>query len=141
MIGIDPGKQGAIAWTSDDGTYNVCRMPLDTTQMAKTAQQLYDDGHRTVYLEFVHSMPGNAARAMFTFGEGYGKIKQAFEPLFDVKYVRPQIWQDALCIPRFKEKALRKAMLKHVAEQLFPDIRVTLWNCDALLILDYGVSK
>jgi hypothetical protein len=53
----------------------------------------------------------------------------------------PKRWQEALKLRR-KEKGEKKTdwknYIKSVAQQLFPDVKVTLWNADALMMAEYA---
>lgn len=52
----------------------------------------------------------------------------------------PKRWQQGLGIePRIREETdtVWKNRLKAVAQGLFPDVKVTLWNADAILIAEY----
>lgn len=120
------------------------------------------------YVEEVGGYIGGAGApgsAMFNFGEGYGVI-QGILTVLRIPYtlVRPQRWQKELGLGN-KEKvraekicggiitteerkrvaALKSAAkkewknkLKARAEREYPHLKVTLANCDALLILSYG---
>ncbi|MDD5026828.1 MAG: hypothetical protein PHH13_05690 [Candidatus Peribacteraceae bacterium] len=146
-IGIDPGCNGGIAvitTPSNEGqavmveTYN---MPETEKDIADLFLKLSHGVWIFALIEKVGSMPGNAARAMFTFGRGYGALRMAMicrEISFDE--VPPQTWQKAIGVPPRKKtetKTQHKNKLKAKAQQLYPNVRVTLANADAILIADY----
>ena len=126
IIAIDPGKNGAIAVRTDND--------VTVTKMPETPKDLYDYLHECVvlssrdkvpivaYLEQVSAMPNNGAKSMFTFGNGFGHIQMALIAL-GVRTI---------------EKAEHKRRLKEKAQRLFPDIKVTAVNQDALLISEYA---
>lgn len=49
-------------------------------------------------------------------------------------------WQNALKLRTGKkeEKSERKRRYKEVASQLYPELKATLWNSDATLIMHFG---
>ena len=139
FIGIDPGKNGGIGFIYNELAY--CkRCPATVSEMAeeiKTCIDLAPDIQKTAVIELVHSMPKQGVKSVFTFGEGYGKwlgILAAHK----IPYIQvtPQKWM------RFygnlpKEKKDRKNQLKHLAQQRFPEIKITLATADAILLANY----
>ena len=87
--------------------------------------------------------PGQPGSAMFKFGRNLGVIQGIAAALrFRVEMVRPQKWQTALGLgnSRGMTKTEWKNKLKAKAQQLYPNIPVTLQTADALLILEYGAK-
>lgn len=154
-IGIDPGANGAVAWT--DGKA-VTALPL----RGKTLKELSDELHRltlrvTLYscergferkaeavLEKVGGyISGSKAMgsAMFNFGKGVGRL-EALLTVSGIPYreITPAVWQKRLGIDRRgkdETKVAFKNRLRDTAAALFPGIRVTLATADALLIMEY----
>ena len=54
--------------------------------------------------------------------------------------ITPQVWQKSYQ-PLHKIKKDRKKELKKLATDMFPKLKVTYLNCDALLIAAYGMSN
>ena len=52
--------------------------------------------------------------------------------------VRPQTWQKGLSGMASLKGPARKRALRDEAARRFPGVRVTLDNCDALLLCEYG---
>lgn len=138
FVGIDCGKNGGIIILNKDGGV------LENVKMPPTMKELLDflckyGGRETIcYLEKVHARPGDGAASMFKFGQGFGWLQMALLAA-KVKTVEvlPNTWMRGLGIKSKKKdetKTAYKNRLKFVAEQLFPEQRVTLWNADALLI-------
>jgi hypothetical protein len=48
-------------------------------------------------------------------------------------------WQSGLRV-KGEEKADRKRRFKTIAASRHPEIPITLWNADALLIMDFGIQ-
>ena len=87
-----------------------------------------------VYIERVWAFPTDARSNAFNFGVNYGKwLGVISSSNIKPTLVTPKKWQDSYQ-PLSKEKKKRKKELKEIAEEMFPDIRVTPYNCDALLI-------
>lgn len=80
--------------------------------------------------------PGSA---MFKFGRNYGNCEAIAQCLsYRLQLITPQKWQKAVGInPIPKEKPSdHKNRLKALAQRLFPETKVTLKNCDALLMTE-----
>lgn len=89
-IGIDPGKDGALAWACDDGEIHAVPFDPDAYKNALRAVS----GSAIVCLEHVTAMPGQGVTSMFTFGENFGWLKGLLEAN-EIPYelVRPQKWK------------------------------------------------
>ena len=88
-------------------------------------------------------MPGQGGMAMFNFGKGFGHLEMALLGMgVPTVEVTPQKWQKSFQLGNSKScssKTEWKNKLKAKAQQLFPNIKVTLWSADALLLYHYGV--
>lgn len=140
-IGIDPGQSGGIAILSNKN--EVIKMP-------STEKDIWEwfDFHKNncfAIIEKVHSMPGQGVASTFKFGKGYGGLRMALIAAgipFDE--VTPRMWQKSLGITskaKTESKTEFKNRLKAKAQQLFPQIKMTLSICDALLIAEYNRRK
>lgn len=138
IISIDPGASGGLAFVTDD----YCRAfkcPKTTREMFTIynhcMSSCYIDGYNpVVVIEKVWAFPTDARSNAFNFGVNYGKwLGVISSSNIKPTLVTPKKWQDSYQ-PLSKEKKKRKKELKEIAEEMFPDIRVTLYNCDALLI-------
>lgn len=138
FIGIDPGVSGAITALNENGkVVALAKMPQTMGELLSFLQQ-FTDNNTTCYLEKVHARPGDGAASMFKFGQGFGWLQMALlAAKIKTIEVLPNTWMRGLGIKSKKKdetKTAYKNRLKFVAEQLFPEQRVTLWNADALLI-------
>lgn len=71
----------------------------------------------------------------------YEQLKATIE-ITNVPYimVHPMTWQSKLAIrQKGEEKPQRKKRYALLAGQWYPNIKTTLWNADALLIMRFGV--
>lgn len=137
--GIDPGKTGAYAIVSDDGTtYEAFDWPGDEVSAANEIQEIVSNFDiRHCILESVHSMPKQGISSTFAFGTNFGiwrGILAANSIPFSL--VRPQQWQKGL-ISKNDGKDTKERSLT-VARRLFPDAELHLkkhnGRADALLM-------
>lgn len=76
------------------------------------------------------------AKATWTFAENWGRLQQClidFKIPFDT--ILPRDWQKIVGVHGTRDKSNHKRNLKAKAQQLFPNIKVTLNTADALLLL------
>ena len=134
IVGIDPGQSGGIAIINGDNIY--------AHKMPETERDIYDlfgdysfYADVVVFLESVHSMPGQGVSSSFKFGRGYGFLRGIITALmFPLHDVSPQKWQKALgCL-----SGGNKNITKQKAQQLFPQLKITHSIADAILIAEYG---
>lgn len=111
-IGIDPGKDGALAVLSDGGEVRV--IPFDPEEYRNVLGAVY--GPSRACLEHVGAMPGQGVTSMFSFGENFGYIKGLLEA-FGISYelVRPQRWKKEFGISE-KNQSIE------VCKRLFPGV-------------------
>ena len=135
VIGIDPGISGGIAFIGNE---------VIAYKMPETERDVFDllDGifegcgeAPTVFLEKVHTMKGQGIASSGKFMQGYGFLRGILialkYPLHDVSPIK---WQRTLgCLTKGD-----KNVTKQMAQQLFPQIKVTHSIADALLIAYFG---
>ena len=138
-IGIDPGKSGGLAFIYNDKCIAM-KCPSTVSGMAEELEvcnKIAPDIQKFAIIEAVHSMPSQGVRSVFTFGQNYGQWLGVLAAS-KISYVQvtPQKWMRHYgSLP--KEKKERKHKLKHLAEQRYPDIKVTLATSDAILLANY----
>ena len=142
IIGIDVGKNGAIAWSSLGKTC-VEKMPDTIKDLWDLIESISNDAHGNLelphcYLEQVASSPQMGVVSAFSFGNGFGHLEMALTAAsIPFTRVRPQVWmKDLGCMTKGD-----KNVTKRLAQQLFPDITITHANADALLIMTYGLKQ
>lgn len=148
-LGIDPGQSGGFGFI--DSSVSVVPMPSterDIWDRIVHIQSVFGVHQRrevVAVIEKVHSMPKQGVASSFKFGMGYGGLRMALiAARIPFEEIPPQTWMKALGIPSKKEsesKAQWKQRLRGKAQQLFPDVPVTLKTCDALLIAEYCRRK
>ena len=153
IIGIDPGANGAISFTTTDNKirkkngvtpYKCHKLIHGRTIICTMAKQAY---HKKIvaYIEKVHAMPHDCRSSLFKFGVNYGICLG----ILDAKGIKtievsPQKWmkwwETKLDIKLPKEKKDRKNKLKEIASDYIDnEQKTTLWNADSILITMYGV--
>jgi len=148
LIAIDPGASGAIAVKWPGKPILVYPMPDD----ADLAEAVHGyacacgvEGYEPVaYLEEVGGYIGKPqpGSSMFKFGSGYGFIRGVLAAnRIKTVLVRPQTWQKGVSGVQSTKGPERKRALKEAAARLYPNIKVTLTNADALLIADYASKQ
>ena len=131
ILGLDPGKSGAIAvWAS----FELITFRLTETEAdARDFLRQYDDGY--AFIERVHSMPKQGVASSFKFGQSYGFLRGLLVGLqIPFEEVTPQKWQKEMGCLSHGDKRVTRAR----AQQLFPHLKVVHATADALLICEYG---
>ena len=149
ILGIDPGASGGIAIWNGDKISKAIKCPKTPEEMSDIIlhykTKAWIDNHDIVsFIEHVHAFPTDARSAAFKFGVNYGlwqgvlganKIKRILiAPQVWMKY-----WKQKLDIEMPKNKQERKRKLKEIAAER-TDLKVTLYNADAILIALYGLD-
>lgn len=146
IIGIDPGKTGGIAvWRRNHKT-EVIKMPGDLMELKQWFEYMKGICRPLVFVEKVqlrpddvNDNPGKAFRVQKLLSE-FEKLKTIIA-MCDVPFVlvHPQKWQNALKLRvKGEEKPQRKKRYQAAAAAYYPDVKATLWNADALMILHFG---
>ena len=141
IVAIDPGASGALAFKTGDKIIIHKASDTDPLDALKDAQLC---GHCEVWIEDVPCFAGKAlpGSAMFRLGKNCGIWEGLARGLgITVRLVRPQDWQAGISGVGKLKGPERKRALRTAASRLFPEIKVTLDNCDALLILDYALRN
>ena len=149
MIAIDPGANGGIAWTDENGNPQAVSMPATVRDVRKAlVLAIGQTQHKQVFIEKVGGYiagtpsPGSAA---FTFGYNAG-VLEGLLCYADIPYefVLPVTWQKPLGLGGRKScdsPSQWKNKLKAAAQRKFPTIDVTLKTADALLIWDWAQTN
>lgn len=156
IIGIDPGKSGAVVSINLD-THAVCskqitpmikvgksRQEYDIAEMSNILRTLSESGAK-VFIERQQARPGQGVSSMFTTGVGYGIWLGICGGLqLPIEVVSPRSWTKELLRGVPGEGKGRNIL---AAKRLFPDQDLRKSDrarvphdgiCDALLIAEYG---
>lgn len=135
IVAIDPGySNGGIATINTAGIAGAIKMPQSESEIREYFKSLYHPQTRYI-MEAVHASPQQGASTGFKFGEHFGYMKGVLPFIFQGGLlISPQKWQAALNCRTGGDKNISKAR----AQELFPDIKVTLATADALCLAYYG---
>lgn len=160
IIAIDPGAAGGIA-ISTDGDVTAYKMP-DTLADIRDLLEPFTVHKSVIYCERVGSyMPGNSGPSAATFAEHVGALKGIICCLrIPVVFPTPQMWMNHFIGKQvYKEKKGdgyddkawkavlarrkndRKNKIKAKAQELYPDLRITLKTSDAIGVLHYAKEQ
>lgn len=154
VIGIDPGAMGGIAIHIDGKNPIAAKNPKDVRDLMDMLAYYADAFHPIIFLEKVQFRPDDVV--IDSSGANLGKAYRIQRMLANFEHlkasiemsgipyclVHPLSWQSKMGL-RTKggqraDKAERKKHYKEVAAELFPEVKTTLWNADALLIMEFG---
>lgn len=154
VIGIDPGANGGIAVFIPGDHPKVVKMPKDITELADFLQYYAATYKPIVFLEKLSVRPDDV-EIMPDGKPNMGKMYRIQKLMGNYEHLRALIessgipyvmvhalkWQSTLKL-RVKglkeEKAERKRRYAEKAAQLYPTVKITLWNSDAILIMHFG---
>jgi hypothetical protein len=146
MIAIDPGAAGGIVAGSSKLNLGptACGMPGTDRDIAEKLFPPKDWGwdEKVAYLEDLVKFAGRnmPSSSMATYASNWGLIKGILTAYdYRIVIVPPKKWQKALGLGGSDAHATRsgwKNHLKQRAQQLFPQVKVTLSTADALLIYE-----
>ncbi len=141
IISIDPGSIGCVCLFKPSGDVISTKMPDTPKDLFDLLKSYVLEYNITCYMEKVQGLPGMGGSPMFNFGKGYGHLEMALLAL-EIKTVttRPQEWQKVFGIGTKGKSSTTewKNKLKAKCQQLYPQVKVTLWNADALLIGEWA---
>lgn len=133
-LGIDPGNSGAMAILRDTGEYESHILLKETDRDVADWLYGYQDVIKHCVLEKVHAMPKQGVSSTFKFGTSFGFIiglLTAYQISYD--FVSPQKWMKYMDCKTGGDKNVTK----YAAQRLFPGVKITHGNADALLIAEY----
>ena len=143
QFAVDPGKSGGIAVRYPGDNVLAFKMPPTEGDLRDLFVRLYNPDNPTVaYVEKVGGYiggPGAPGSAMFNFGRNHGFTLGLLSALYiRTELITPQQWQKRLSLGTSKgmKPTEWKNKLKAEAQRRFPELTVTLYTADALLILE-----
>ena len=138
-IGVDPGKNGGIAFIDSDG---VIAFPFSEERLLIELDGIAQEYECICYLEHVHAMPKQGVSSTFNFGMNFGFIQGVLKA-YAIPYelVAPQKWKKEFSCTSDKNTSIE------VCKRLFPDVNLKATErckkdhdgmAEALLIAEYG---
>lgn len=166
-IAIDPGSTGGIVWGTNMTDVQAISMPATIGDIWAAIADIRAGADTVALMEKVGTyMPGNSGPSAATFAEHVGCLKMALiAAAIPHEVVTPQSWMKSfITLPAYesfvqgtgesdkefaerKRKTLtvrkkeRKDLIKAKAQMIFPSVKVTLLNADALGVYWYGLQK
>lgn len=153
VIGVDPGANGGLSVFIPGNRTKAVKMPKDITELRDFFAYYAENYNPIVFLEKLSVRPDDvsADNSRANMGKLYRiqKMMANYEQLKTIietagipyVMVHPMTWQTKLKL-RVRgekvEKAERKRRYAEYAAKMYPEINVTLWNADALLLLHFG---
>lgn len=153
LIGIDPGASGGLAVYIPGQMVKVIKMPKEPADFRDFISYYKENYNPLVFIEKLSVRPDDIA----VQGEAanMGKLYRIQRMIANFEHmkalmeaegvpfvlVHPISWQTKLKLRtrgEHEDKAIRKKRYQAMAEKLYPNIRATLWNADALLIMHFG---
>ena len=141
-VGIDPGKNGGLAFIPEGGKNGPYALPFDKDEYLTTLAAERSNGRLMAVLERVSAMPKQGVVSTFSFGENFGWIQGVLESLsIPYELVRPQQWKKMFGCPSDKNTSIE------VASRLFPAIDFRASDrcrkphdgkCEAMLMAEYA---
>ena len=138
-IGIDPGKNGGIAFINEFGEI-IQLLPFSEYSLIRLIKNCSSDMMCT--LEHVHAMPKQGVSSTFNFGMNFGFIQGVLKA-YGIPYelVTPQKWKKEFSCTSDKNTSIE------VCKRLFPGVNLKATErcrkdhdgmAEALLISEYG---
>lgn len=144
IIAIDPGASGGLAILTQGKAVVCLKMPSTPGDLLDTLRSLAErsPGIECVIEQVGTYMPGNSGPAAATFARHMGHLDMALLAAgIPSTLVTPAKWQRGIGIPPKLEKAARKNAIKAAMQRRHPNVKVTLWNADALGILEWWMNS
>ena len=154
VIGIDPGANGGIAIFIPGMKTKAIKMPKDNSDLLAIFEYYAENYKPIIFLEKLSVRPDDVAvgadgkpnmgkifriqKMMANFEHLKALIETAGIPYV---MVHPRKWMCYLNLVQKgvkEEKAERKRRYASKAGELYPGVKVTLWNADALLIMHFA---
>ena len=148
FLGIDPGGSGGLAVVTE-GLLGAAATAMGTERDVHEwiAEHAPAAATRAV-IEHVHAFPGQGVASCFTFGRSYGFLRGLLIAQgIPFEQTTPTVWQSFMGLLRKKKrgqepesKTAKKNRHKALAQQWFPDLKVTHATADALLLAAYAAK-
>lgn len=143
IIGIDPGENGGVSvWA--DGRVTVIKMPKNVALLSDALTYYRQNFRAVAFVEKLairhDDLQGGKVFRIRKMIANQEQLKAVLSLCgLDICEVHPLTWQSRLGLRIIgEEKSERKRRYKTIASELYPQVNVTMWNCDALLIMRYG---
>lgn len=155
IVGVDPGSNGGIVTWRPNQNIKAVQMPKDMNDLKDYLSYLKSICSPLVFLEKLSVRPDDIMPGADGVNMGklyriqkmmanYEQLK-AIISVCDIPFVmvHPMKWQNELKLRvkttcKKEDKSERKRRYKQIAGNLYPELKPTLWNADATLIMHFG---
>lgn len=138
-MGVDPGKNGAIALITFDGQKVLSLQKLEATDVDTVKVITNIKTFYSSVSAVIEKLQANAfTKASYSIGYYSGLLKGAMianQIRFEEE--TPNSWQRAMKCQTKGDKHITKAL----AQKLFPGVHITLETADALILAEYARRK
>jgi crossover junction endodeoxyribonuclease RuvC len=115
VLGIDPGKSGAIAfiydYTPDQVTVEDAPLVANEINVYALTAIIREYAPDAAMIEHVASMPKQGVRSVFSFGLSYGMVRGVIAALdIPLQFVTPGKWKKHFSLSSDKEDARKRAI-------------------------------
>ena len=151
IVGIDPGASGGIVTWRPNHNITAIKMPKDINELKDYLLYLKSICSPIVFLEKLSVRPDDVT--LGADGVNMGKLYRIQKMLANFEQLKaiitvaeipfvliaPISWQQKLRIRiKNEDKKDRKKRYKDIAQSLYPEIKQTMYSCDATLIMHFG---
>lgn len=154
IIGIDPGANGGIVKWAPNEKLVAIKMPKDLKDIGDYLTYVKSISSPIVFIEKLGVRPDDIM-ADYT-GVNMGKLYRIQKMIANYEHlkaiitvsgvpyvmVHPMKWQNTLHLRKKsripESKSDRKHRYQQTAKMLYPELKATLWNSDATLIMHFG---
>lgn len=151
VVGIDPGSNGGIVTWRPNQNIKAMKMPKDLTELRNYLEYLKSICSPIIFLEKLSVRPDDVT--LGADGVNMGKLYRIQKMLANFEQLKaiitvaeipfvliaPISWQQKLRIRiKNEDKKDRKKRYKDIAQSLYPEIKQTMYSCDATLIMHFG---
>lgn len=142
IIGIDPGSKGALCLYRPADHTVIATFPFVKYTYSDIRNELGDLEIKRAFIEKPRPpAKDNSVSSARTFGEHIGKAQGLLIGMqIPFELVADKVWQKGLVKPLLQGFE-RKRALKAVCQERFPAEKVTLDNCDSILIVEYAARN
>lgn len=151
IIGIDPGAAGGIVVWRPNHNATAIKMPKDINEIRDFLNYYKEICTPIIFLEKLSVRPDDVT--VGDTGANMGKLYRIQKMLANFEQLKaiitvaeipfvliaPISWQQKLRIRiKNEDKKDRKKRYKDIAQSLYPEIKQTMYSCDATLIMHFG---
>ena len=134
-VGVDPGAQGAVAVLDDLWRFDCFRLSSPPLEVFRWLESQLNGKPVTAYLEHVWGHKGSGMKSVTSFMKNVGRCEMMLEiACGGYTLVTPQKWQKELGCLTTGDKTVSRAF----ARKMFPQLKISHWNADAMLIAEYA---